>query len=239
MKTLISVLIVLMLGATQVFAFGFASAEGDRWFGADKFGHLAVHAMFTSYLYGVDRPLFPAEKSNNAKVAKIAFCQSFSTGFVYEVNDGFTGVGDGFSPKDMCYNIAGATLGTYLTYRIKPNGFSKVSPVYQKWANKPYARVGSAALATFAYSAFDRFLYSEQDLSRNICFWRSTAAIGLPSVTVDINHQLFYPKGARPSWKNMLYDAGGSLLGAWIARQTIRHNPDSKLRLTLVKFLRW
>ena len=239
MKVFGVILIVLLISASQVFAFGFAPAKYDKWFGADKFEHLVIHTLFTSYLYGVDRPLFTAEKTNNVKVAKIAFYQSFSTGFMYEVNDGFTSVGEGFSYRDMCYNVAGATIGSYLTYRIKPNGFTKVSPVYQKWANKPYVRVGSAALATFAYSAFDRFLYSEQDLSRNTCFWRSTVAIGLPSITVDINHQLFYSKGAKPSWKNTFYDAGGTLLGAWIARQTIRHNPDSKLRLTLVKFLGW
>ena len=122
MKDFGVILMVLLVGATQVFAFGFAPAKYDKWFGADKFEHLVIHTLFTSYVYSVDRPLFTAEKTNNAKVAKIAFYQSFSTGFVYEVNDGFTSVGEGFPYRDMCYNVAGATLGTYLTYKIKPNG---------------------------------------------------------------------------------------------------------------------
>jgi len=239
MRAFIIVLVVLLVSAGQVFAFGFAPAELDKWFAADKFEHLVIHTLFTSYVYSVDRPLFTAEKTNNAKVAKIAFYQSFSTGFMYEVNDGFTSVGEGFSYRDMCYNVAGATIGSYLTYRLKPNGLTKISPTYQKWVNKLYMRFGAATLSSFASSALDRFLYSEQDLSRNTCFWRSVATISLPIVSLDINHQLFYPKGTRPSWKNMLYDVGGSLLGAWIARQTIRHNPNSELRMKLVKFYGW
>jgi len=228
----LAIVMLLLVFCLSVYpaVFTFSQPEYDDWLRMDKVTHFWGYGLIAALSYQMDRMMWPEDDNLNPFLC--AAVNSIASGFSYEVVNGFYPIhGDGFSYRDFIADVGGAFLGSELSYLIHKEGSTWLYKRSLDWRQNGWMRFTAFAIVGGANYAWERTAHTPEAISDDDLFWKTPINILVPEISINVSQFLFYPENKRENvyWENLLWDAGGLIVGTLIAKQFTHYNPNFKM----------